>query len=57
MYVLFSGLTEVASEEGDIFVGSTSGKLKAVTKCGNINVSLALHDDVTLKSNEGRLLL
>ena len=53
---LFSGLTEVDVERGDISVGSASGKLKAVTKHGNINVNLAHLDIVTLKSKEGRLL-
>ena len=53
---LFSGVTEVDVEEGDISVGSASGKLKAVTNHGNIDVNLAHNDDVTLKSKEGILL-
>jgi len=54
--MLFSGLTEVDVDSGDISVGSTSGKLKAVTKSGNINVNLSQHDDIKLKTNEGKLL-
>jgi len=49
------GLTEVDVDSGDISVGSTSGKLKAVTKSGNINVNLSHHDDIKLKTNEGNI--
>ena len=41
-------------EKGDITIGSASGKLKAVTKAGNIDVSLSLHKDVGLKTEQGR---
>ena len=51
----FSGLTEVKVKNGNISIGSTSGSLSAVTKSGNIDVSLSKHDDVTLKTNTGRL--
>ena len=52
-FLLFLGLTEVHVEDGDISVGSTSGKLKAVTNSGNINANLSHHDNITLKTKEG----
>lgn len=49
------GLTEINVDSGDISVGSASGKLKAVTRNGNIDVNLSHHDDVTLRSKEGSI--
>ena len=49
----FSGSTEIDVDRGDISVVSASGKLKAVTTTGNVNVNLSYHDDVMLKSKEG----
>lgn len=51
----FLGFTEVNVENGNISIGSTSGTLKAVTKSGNIDVSLSKHDDVTLETKKGKL--
>lgn len=50
-----SGVTEVNVKNGNISVGSTSGILKAVTKTGNIDVSLSRHNNVILETKEGKL--
>lgn len=49
------GSTEIDVDRGDISVVSASGKLKAVTTTGNVNVNLSYHDDVMLKSKEGNV--
>ena len=49
-------MTEINVDSGDISVGSASGKLKAVTRNGNIDVNLSHHDDVTLRSKEGKYM-
>lgn len=51
----FSGVTEVSVKNGNISIGSTSGILKAVTKTGNIDVSLSRHNNVILETKEGKL--
>lgn len=51
----FSGATEVSVKNGNISIGSTSGILKAVTKTGNIDVSLSRHNNVILETKEGKL--
>ena len=48
-------MTEVNVKNGDISIGSTSGTLKAVTKSGNIDVSLSRHNNVILETKEGML--